>query len=344
MLVRRSSKIFVALGVLLIVLAALLRFVLVPWLSKLPGDLDVKPVYEGTGTMLNAQALQSGDLANVIASGVPITIDRHIYVSSTDGDTAVAHDDVTLEAAGQAVPSNHTYAIDRKTMDAASGSIPEGVEPHSGMTIALPLHPDSSASYRYYDSATKTTVPMRYVDSGTVAGREVLNYTVEAQGTLVDPAIAGTLPAALPKALVGSLAPVLPADVQQRLGGALGQLADPVPFTYTAVTRIDLAADRTVGTPIDAKLNQEIIANVEVDGRLVPVMPVLSIDTALTDASIQDAAASAAKTSTQLNLISVVTPLVLLAFGVVALAVGLLRRGPRAASLEPVSYEETSVR
>lgn len=344
MLVRRSSKILVALGVAFIALAALLRFVLVPSLSKLPGDLDVNPVYEGTGTLLNAQALQAGDIPNVIASDVPVTINRHIYVSSTDGDTAVAHDDVTLEVAGQAVPSNHTYAVDRKTMDAATGQPQDGVEPHSGMTIALPLHPDPSASYRYYDSATKTTVPMTYVDSGTVSGRDVLNYTVEVKGALSDPAIAGTLPPALPKALVSSLTPLLPPDVQQSLGGALEQLPDPVPFSYTAVNRINLAADQTLGTPIDANLSQQIIANIDVNGRLLPLTPVMSIDTALTDQSIADAAAAAEKTSTQLNLISVIAPLVLLVLGVLALAAGFLRRGPRPAALAPVSHEETPVR
>lgn len=205
MLVRRSSKMFVVMGALLIALAALLRFVLVPMVSKLPGDLDVNPVYEGTGTLLNAQALQAGDIANVIASDVPVTIDCHIYVSSTDGDSALAHDDVTLTAPGLSVPSDHTYAIDRKTMDAANSYSGEGVEPHSGMTIALPLHPDPAASYQYYDSATRTTAPMIYVDSGSISGRDILNYTVEAKGALRDPAIARTLPPALPKSLLGIL-------------------------------------------------------------------------------------------------------------------------------------------
>ncbi|WP_241032169.1 porin PorA family protein [Rhodococcus pseudokoreensis] len=333
-----------AVGVLFIALAALLRFVLVPSLSKLPGDLDVNPVYEGTGTLLNAQALQAGDIANVIASDVPVTIDRHIYVSSTDGDTALAHDDITLAAPGLSVPSNHTYAIDRKTMDAADGARGEGVEPHSGMTIALPLHPNPSANYQYYDSATRTTVPMTYVDPGTVSGRDVLNYTVEAKGTLRDPAIVATLPPALPKSLVGSLAPLLPADVQQSLGGALGQLADPVPFTYTAVTRIDLAADQVLGSPIDAKLNQQIIANVEIDGQLVPVMPVLAIDTALNDQSISDAAAAAKSQSMQLNLISVVVPIALLILGVLALLVGILRGRRRGVAQSSAPRENVSVR
>ncbi|MET8430481.1 porin PorA family protein [Nocardia sp. NPDC004860] len=343
MLVRRSSKILLAVGVLFIALAALVRFVLVPTLSKLPGDLDVNPVYEGTGTLLNAKALQAGDIANVIVSNAPVRIDRHIYVSSTDGDTAIAHDDIVLEAAGLSVPSNHTYAIDRKTIDAANGDTGKGIEPHSGMTIALPLLPNPSASYHYYDSATGTTVPMTYLNSGAVSGRDILNYSVEAKGILRDPAIAGALPPALPKSLVGSLAPLLPAAVQHSLGGALGQLPDPVPFTYTADTHINLAADRTLGSSIDAKLNQQIIANVNVGGQLVPVMPVLSIDTSLNKQSISDAVASAKSQTMQLNLISVVAPVVLV-LGVLALLMAIFRRHPRAITRPPAQRENPSVR
>ncbi|WP_063002599.1 porin PorA family protein [Nocardia mikamii] len=343
MLARRSSKILVAVGVLLIALAAVVRFILVPALSKLPGDLDVNPLYEGKGTLLNAQALQAGDVAHVIASDVPVTVNRHVYVSSTDGDTALAHDDITLVAPGLSVPSNHTYAIDRKTMDVATGYSSEGVEPHSGMTIALPLHPDSSAKYQYYDFATRTTVPMNYVGTGTVSGRDVLNYSVDAKGVLRDPAIGGALPPSLPKSQVAALAPLLPANVRDGLGGALAQLPDPVPFTYTAVTHIDLAADRTLGSPIDAKLNQQVIANVEIGGQTVPVMPVLSIDTALNSKSISDAAASARSQSMQLNLISVIAPLVLLVLGVLALLVGILRRRPRDLDHRPAPRANVSV-
>lgn len=343
MALRRSSKIFVALGLLCVILAGVLRFLVVPAMTKLPGSVDVTARYEGTGTLLNAAALQAGDYGNVIAADVPVSVDRHIYVSETAGDNAVAHDDVTVSApGGVSLPTNHTYVLDRTTMD-AGGSV-DGVqaEPHSGMTIGLPLYPDSSADYSLYDSATKSTVPLTFVDSGTVSGRDVLNYTAQAQGPLQDAAILSALPPALPKAQLAGLAPLLPADLQAKLGGALAALPDPVPFIYTAISTVALSADQTLGTPIDGALNQQVIANVEVGGENVSLIPVLALDTTLTDQSIADAASAASSQSRMLFLLSVVTPIALAVLGLVLVIVGVLRRRPGALSHPAVAAVEES--
>jgi hypothetical protein len=329
---------------LFLILAAVLRFLVVPAMTKLPGSVDVTARYEGTGTLLNAAALQAGDFGNVIAADVPVSVDRHIYVSETAGDNAVAHDDITVSApGGVSLPTNHTYVLDRKTMDV--GGAVEGVqaEPHSGMTIGLPLYPsDSSAEYSLYDFATKSTVPLTYVDSGTVSGRDVLNYTAQAQGPLQDAAILSALPPALPKAQLAGLAPLLPADLQAKLGGALATLPDPVPFNYTAISKVALSADQTLGTPIDGALNQQVIANVEVNGENVSLIPVLALDTTLTDQSIADAASAATSQSRMVFLLSVVTPIVLAVIGLVLVIVGVLRRRPEAPSHPAVVAAEES--
>lgn len=140
MVIRRSSKTLIAIGVLLLLAAAAIRFVVVPIATKLPGDLDSTAHYEGTADLLNPEALQVGDLANAIATGVPITIDRHVYVSSTSGDTAITHDDTTVHTPAGSIPNNHTYALNRSTLDSAPSTDPS-VESHSGLTISLPLHP-----------------------------------------------------------------------------------------------------------------------------------------------------------------------------------------------------------
>ena len=343
MALRRSSKILIAVGLVLLILAAVLRFLVVPAMAKLPGSVDVTARYEGTGTLLNAAALQSGDYGNVIASDVPVSVDRHIYVSEIAGDNAVAHDDITVSApGGVSLPTNHTYVLDRKTMD-VGGSV-DGVqaEPHSGMTIGLPLNPDPAADYSLYDFATKSTVPFTYVDSGTVSGRDVLNYTAQAQGPLQDAAILSALPPALPKAQLAGLAPLLPADLQAKLGGALATLPDPVPFNYTAISKVALSADQTLGTPIDGALNQQVIANVEVDGQNVSLIPVLALDTTLTDQSIADAASAAASQSRMLFLLSVVTPIALAVLGLVLVIVGVVRRRPVAPARPAVVAAEES--
>nr|WP_279404840.1 porin PorA family protein [Gordonia rubripertincta]MDG6783683.1 porin PorA family protein [Gordonia rubripertincta] len=319
------SKIAIIAGVLLLIVAAVVRLWLVPTMSRLPDTLDVTTQYPGVGTLLNATALQEGDTANVIARDVPVTIDRHIYVSSTSGDTAIAHDDITLEAGDTKLPVNHTYAIDRRSMDAATGSSAgSATEPHRGITIALPLRPSPETAYEYYDSATRTTVPMQYHGAGEVEGREVLKYTINARGPLQDPAVLAALPPSLPKATVAGLAPLLPPQLREQLGNAAPTLPEVVPFIYTAQTTIELAADATTGAPIDASLNQQVIAGVSVNGQTVDLMPALAVDTSLTDQSVADGAAAASSQSRQLDILSIWAPIGLALLGAVLIAIAVI--------------------
>lgn len=326
MAIRRSATVLIAAGILLLVFAALVRFVLVPALSKMPAGLNVSIQYVGTGNVLNPGALQSGNPAKALESDVPVTVDRHIYVSRTFGDTAIVHDDITLKAPGLSLPVNHTYAIDRKTMDAAQPPPGTSVQPHSGMTIALPLHPKSSATYRYYDYATGSTVPMSYLGTGDVSGRRVLSYRAVAQGDLTDKPMSRLLPPVMPKSIVSSLAPLLPAALRQQLASASASLPDSVPFSYTAITTVGLMADATMGTPVSATLDQKIVADVTINHARLGLMPVLDVSTRMSQASVKSAASSAGTQSTELALISIWLPILLTVLGLGLIAVSYLRR------------------
>ncbi|MCZ4587598.1 porin PorA family protein [Rhodococcus opacus] len=342
MAIRRSSKILVAAGLLLIVAAAVLRFVIVPSVAKLPDNLDVTNRFEGTGTLLNPAALQAGDIANVIATGVPVSIDRHTYVSSTDGDTAITHDDLTVNAPdGVSLPTNHTYAVDRTTMESAPAPAGIEVEPHTGITIGLPIDPDPETSYGLYDFATRTTVPMNYIGSDTISGRDVLRYTIDATGPLADPAVLGALPPALPKAQLAQLAPALPAEVLAELTPEiLAALPDPVPFTYTAITKFELVLDKKLGTPIDGSIDQQVIANVAANGQTISLVPALALATTLTADSIAAAADTAASTSRLLTIASLIVPIALVVLGIGLIALGFVRRRPKTATQTSAPGEE----
>ena len=67
----RSSVVLAVVGVLLIVAAAVVRFVVVPSVTKLPDDLDVTLEFEGTYNGINPAAL-SGGATEVLAEDVPI--------------------------------------------------------------------------------------------------------------------------------------------------------------------------------------------------------------------------------------------------------------------------------
>src|SRR3984893_10019252 len=99
--VRRSSIVLTVVGIVLILLAALVRLVVVPIATQLPGSTNLGVTYSGTTTLLNSAALQSGDTKNVIASNLPTTVDRRLKVTSTHGDIAIVADDLTIHAGSQ---------------------------------------------------------------------------------------------------------------------------------------------------------------------------------------------------------------------------------------------------
>jgi hypothetical protein len=325
---RRQSKVLVVAGALLIALAAVTRFVVLPAGSKLPGNLNATAHYSGTGTLLNAAALQAGDASKALARNIPIAADRHIYVSKIGGNTAIVHDDLTLNAPGGVkLPSDHTYAIDRTTMDTASTPAGvTGVQSHAGITITFPLNPKANDSYRYYEPVSELTTPVKFVGVGTVAGRGVYNYSTTASGPVRDAALLKTLPAALPKALAGDLAPLLPPDVAAKLAPALPSLPALVPLSYTVQTMVTVSADKATGLPLDSSVKQQVVANVVVGGQQVSLLPVLAINVKLTNASIKDAVKKAAAASKLLTLVGVVAPIGLSVVGIVLLVVGVVRR------------------
>ena len=327
MAIRRSSIIYIVVGVILVVAAAVVRFVVVPTATKLPTDLDVTVEYAGTGTLLNPEAVQGGDAANLLTEDAPVSILRHIYVSNAEGDVAVTHDDMTVKAPGMSLPSNHTYAIDRRTMQAADAPAGIDVQKHSGITIGLPVNPDADAAYALYDFATQQQYPMNPQGKDAVEGRDVLRYTVAASGALRDEAILGALPPALPKAQLASLAGALPATARAELTPeVVAALPDPVPFSYSSATKYDLSVDAVLGTPADGTIDQQVIAQVMVGDRAIDLLPVLAMRTSLTDASRSDAAATASSASFLLTAMAVVVPIVLLLLGAALILLGIGRR------------------
>jgi hypothetical protein len=330
---RRSTTLLAALGLLLLAAAATIRFVAVPMLTQLPGNTDSTAHFTGTATLLDAKALASGDTAHALATDVPVTVDRHVYVSSTSGHTAIVHDDLTLHGpGGLTMPSDHAYAMDRSTLQASTAPVGADVLPAQGVTVALPLHPEAG-DYPFYEPLAGQTVPLVYQGTETNTGRSVYKYIARASGPVADAGVAASLPAALPKALAGRLAPLLPSDVVEKLAPALPTLPDPVPLTYTTQTTVTLWADKVTGIPVDATLQQQIDAQVDVDGTPVSLLPVLAIDIAATDATSEEAAAKAADAARLLALLETWIPLAAALAGMGLLVLALRRRGratPRA--------------
>lgn len=178
---RRSS---VALGItdsILVLDAAGVGLALAPNLTRFPEDTDMTFDYSGTASLLNAAALQAGDMSQVFLSDAPITIERRIKVEAVTGNSAAVGDTQVLKGKQITVPSKHTYAIGRSSLRMRSTFGDTKVEAASGcLAIGFPLAPKANDSYTFYDPSTQKCFKANYKDSGSVNGRDVYNYTVTA--------------------------------------------------------------------------------------------------------------------------------------------------------------------
>lgn len=329
---RRSSIVYAVIGTLLIVAAAALSFAVVPMAKKLPSSTNATLHYTGTGTLLNAAALQSGDLAHVLAKDVPITVDRHVYVSKVSGNSAIAHDDQTLHALGQSIPDPHAYAVNRTNLGPATAFGGVAVENTGGVTIALPIGPKAqSGVYRLYDPASQTAAATVYVGKDKRGGRSVLYFTSDAAGTVKDPSLLKTLPPALPKALAVKLLPLLPAATQQKIAAVAATLPDRIPLSYTVDTKAGVWVDAELGAPLDTTIHRTVVAAVSVGGQTIPLLPVLDLNLAQTKTSVDSLASKAKTASLQLSIMGTWLPLLLLAVGIALWVVAIVRRHPKAA-------------
>ena len=334
--IRRSSAILAVTGAVLVSAELLVRLVAVPILTRLPGNLDVTLHYTGTASLLNAQALRSGDSAHLFLKDVPTTIDRRLQAGSTTAHTAVVTDAATLTVAANTSSQHYAYALDRTTLRTVRSGDSAAVEPTTGcLAVAFPLHPKADSSYTVYDSSTQQCFPVTYVDAASRGGRAAYDYTATFTGPIKDSQLLHTLPSALPKQTVTALAPQLPEAVRAELIGALATLPDPVPLSYTAQTTLHVFADRTTGLPLDETLHQQVLVGVEVAGQRADLMPVLDVSAAFTPDTVKTTAGLARSASTKLSLIGIVIPAVLGVLGVLALCLAVLRRRPLASIPTP---------
>lgn len=323
---RRSSVVLGVAGAVLVLGAAGVAFVVAPKLTKFPSDTNIKFDYTGTATLLNAKALQSGDMANIFLQDVPITIRRQIKVERATGDTVAVSDDQVIEGDRVTSPNSHNYALDRNTLKTRSSFKNTKVEKTSGcLAIGFPLGPKGDDSYKFYDPSTQKCFKANFKNSSSLGDLDVNNYTVTATGPTKDPKVLANLPPALPKQALAGIASGLPADQRDKLGATLETLPDPVPLTYISDTDIKVAADQVTGFPVDQDLQLKTTMALDVQGTAVPLMPVFDVKAAMTPKSVKRLSDDAASTGKLVRLVDKFLPLGLLIVGLILIGLAAVR-------------------
>ena len=145
-----------AIGVVLLIVAALWRPIAVPQLVKFPARLDDTTRYRGTFT-LYVDPATGQPFADPMTS--PLEIDRRVRTLSGGGaDTAVLEEAVTYRVAGTTQRERHRYVIDRRSMqnrdDGRSWSFsPEHrVNQVGTYRVTLPLGARADGRYRIWEN------------------------------------------------------------------------------------------------------------------------------------------------------------------------------------------------
>ncbi|MFG3109421.1 porin PorA family protein [Streptomyces tendae] len=328
---RRPTILLITVAVALLAAAAAVRLVVAPNVTKLPGDTDQTVQYAGEATLLDSKALQSGDTAHALRSGVPVTVDRRIRVESTHGDTAVLEDTMTVHAGEQSLPSSKTYAIDRGSRKGTSPPASTPAEPSRGaLSSAFPPGAAQDDSYTYYDATTRSIVPVHYTGTARREGRTVNVYEIKVSAPVKDPATLEPLPSALPKKLVASLVPGLDSTARARFTPAvLSALPDPVPLSYLGQSTLVAYVDQQTGIAIDQTVSRKVIAVTTAGtepARPVPLLPVSALTFGITADSMKELGDKAESAGLKLTLLTVAAPIVLAVVAVLLLLIAFLRR------------------
>jgi hypothetical protein len=333
----RKSTVFLAGGAAIaLVAAAVVRFWVVPGLLQLPADLDTTLQYTGTANILDPAALQTGNLANAIRTGVPVTATEHVQVRSTHGQTAVVTDEFTLTRDGNTKLSvtTSTYAVDRTNLAAVAAPPGERVDPHEGLAIGFPLPPEKT-DYTYWDPPTQAGATAAYQRTERHADRDTYVYRLQTKGPLRDTESLGDVPKSLPKSLLLGLAPTLPPDVQQLMAAYASLLPDELPLNFTASADTTFWVDIGTGYVVDVTRKQVVEATLELALASVPLGPVFAIDLRFAPDTVKTITDDAATAQRGLTLLNVILPIALVVLAAVLVLVAVVlsarrrRRQPR---------------
>jgi hypothetical protein len=327
------------LGALCLAAAAIFAWVIVPDRKQLPGDTNTTRAFDGTAnTLLNPQALATGDTRNAIVTNVPVTAERTVQVMATDGDAAEVTDTRSLSTAtGQQVGRTQaTYAVDRTSLEAAPPASGWTVTPHEGLTVSWPIGAEQQ-DYTAWVNETQTTTTARYVREEEKGGLNTYVYEASVPAAPIkDQQVLSTLPQELPASALSALAATLPIpdDVKAQLAQAFPQLGDPIKLNYTYESTSTYWVEPTTGVVVDTERQEVRNAGIAgPGGTTLLAVPAYDVQTAFTEGAVSEAASDASDAKSQIDLFGSTLPwilgvagAVLLVAGIVLLAMGLRRR------------------
>ncbi len=323
-------------GVVLLVAAGLMAWWITPsYIARTPNDYNKTRTYTGTiHTLVNPAALATGNLSAAIKTGLPATLTDQVKVLQTSGNTALVQDTRTITTAGSPVGKTVSkYAVNRQTLEATTShpSNWSGVTPARGLTVSWPLGAKQQ-NYTGWVYLTQTTTPLRYVKQAQQGGINTYEYQATVPPTPIkNPQALAGLPKTLPVALLARISAAGIISPSQLASLArLFPHATSVPLSYTYQGANAYWVAPATGLVVNVSTNETETGGIALpNGKVVPLIPVLSDTYHASPASLQAAVTDAKNGSSTITTWGVTVPIIAAAVGfvLVVLAVLLWLRG-----------------
>ena len=232
-----GSSVLLGIGALLIIAGLVVKFLVVPTLAKFPDDVDSTRTYAGTVDILNRAELENPTGgAPLFFTGLPgdLRSNRQGRRSRRRQRTRPGHrqPEGRRGHADRRSPPHRLrrfYTIDRVTMESIDNFTDNSlVLPREGLVVGFPIDTEAR-DYTGWNGDPAQTVTLQYDGQEEREGRNTYVFTASSDPLpIVDAGTLAEFPAALPKAAVPALAPLLnlPPEILGALEQALPLLPD----------------------------------------------------------------------------------------------------------------------
>ncbi|QHN19820.1 DUF3068 domain-containing protein [Gordonia amarae] len=327
---RRWSIAAATVGVLLVVAAFVISFMVTPALDKLPADTDRTATMSGT-----MQTPNPSDSSAMVSQS--IELERTVKVDKVVGDDALVGMTTrtfTVPRGEGEKPLSETalrFGIDRKTYGQASPPGGAEVTDQKGASVfAFAPHP-SHDDATLYDSTLAKAVSLKFSGTKEISGRKMLTFKTANAGRVGDEAMAARLRAALGKKF-GTDGTSVPAAVLEKQGmpaAALKSFGQSVPVSLVVASDATIDVDAERGNFVSLEQNMTVSAAIGDPSRPLVRTPVQILNLTSTEATVADGIAAIEDGESKLSLVRLWIPLALGLLGLILVAVGALlwRRG-----------------
>lgn len=338
----RLGRLLVVLGVVAVGAAAAVHWVLVPRLAQLPGDTNTTRVYRGQAAIVANPTIVTGTrIGPGLLRDVPVEVQHNTNVVATRGHEALVSDKRVLTMPGYTLATLvNRFDVDRRTF--LPGHAFASATPATGLTFNWPMS-TKARNYTGWVSDTGRTTQLRYAGSARHAGVDTYVFRARTSfAPITDPQILRILPASMTQRQLMEITPSLLFTQKHllKLSETLATAPRSVPLAYDYKVDSTFWVAPASGIVVDHQQREVRFLSLVVNGRHVPVAPVMDMTYRFTPATVGAAATDAKDSAAQLTLLRRTLPVGLLTGGLVMLLAGVALLLSRRRFQPPLGDEE----